>query len=54
MLEMMDNTFVLIGVYFNRQSTCLWVLTVLLVRPTSFIRKRQTWYRPICRKTKTS
>ena len=42
--------FGLVGVFFNRESTFIWVLTVLPVPPTSFIRTRQTLYRPICRK----
>ena len=41
----------LVGMFFNRQSACIWVLTVHLFSPTcSFIRTRQTSYRGLLNK----
>jgi len=56
MLEfLIDNIFVLVDVFCNRQSAYIWAHTVLFFPPTcSFISMRQTSYRGFPIKTKRS
>ena len=55
MLEFLIDSKFLLDVFFNRQSACIWVQTVLLFWPTCiFIRMRQTSYRDFSRKPKRS